>query len=104
MNDSASAPQKNKTGTESEDRGLVDRPWFVLTTVFTLTGAFGIPMILLCRGFNQRQKIVWSVIAFFYTLAMIAVLIAVLVWSYRRFIDSMGGVPLDQAQASPRGH
>jgi len=95
MNDSASTQQKNKPEAEPEDRGLVDRPWFVLTTVFTLTGAFGIPMILLCRRFSRRQKIVWSVIAFFYTIAMIAILIAILAWSYQRLIHSMEGVPLD---------
>lgn len=95
MNDSASAPKKSNPEAEFEDRGLVDRPWFVLTTVFTLTGAFGIPMILLCRRFSRRQKIVWSLIAFFYTIAMIALLIAILVWSYQRLIHSMEGVPLD---------
>lgn len=90
-----SSPTTKPKPTGEEERSLIDKPWFVLATVFALTGALGIPMICICRGFTFRQKIWWSIVAVLYTAAMIAVLIAVLLWSYRRFVDVMSGMPTE---------
>lgn len=82
----APSPQPTK---QKEETLLIDKPRFVLATIFLFAGALGIPMIWVCRGFNTRQKIFWTIAAFLYTLAMLGVLGWVLVYYYNQLKQAM---------------
>ena len=82
---------KSTVADESQTRrGVIDDPWFVLSTIFIAAGAFGIPMIWICRGFSRRWKVIWSILAFFYTLAMVGFLLAFIQWSIQSLWQQLG--------------
>jgi len=56
----------------------------VFATLFLVTGCLGIPLLWMSSRFSRPERIVWSVAVTLYTLVLIAVVVAVFIWSYRR--------------------
>lgn len=61
----------------------------VLATLFLGTGAFGIPLLWISGKFSRSERIVWSMLAVLYTLAMVAVLVIAVWWLIAAFMPAM---------------
>ena len=81
---------------------LIDNPWVhgnsadeplgkigrsklaILTTVFLVAGVLGVPLILYSPVFSKLEKIFWSVAAAIYSVVLLYILYAVIVWAQSR--------------------
>ena len=74
----------------SQTRGglsdLVQNKWLVLAVLFTVTGAIGLPLLWVNRKFSTLERFFWSIVVTLYTIILIAIVIAILTWSYRQIM------------------
>jgi heme/copper-type cytochrome/quinol oxidase subunit 2 len=56
----------------------------VFATLFLVTGCLGVPLLWISSRFSRLERIVWSVVVTLYTAALIALVVAVCIWAYRR--------------------
>lgn len=74
----ASSPKSGMTSELIQSRGAV------LAMLFLATGALGIPLLWMNRNFSDTERIVWAIIVTIYTLILIAIAAAIVMWSYRQ--------------------
>lgn len=70
--------------TKSSLHDLAENRAAVFATLFLVTGCLGIPLLWMSSRFSRPERIVWSVIVTLYTAALIALVVAVFIWAYRR--------------------
>ena len=51
----------------SDLQGLVHKRWVVLAVLFGVTGALGLPLLWVSRGFRLPGKLAWSILVTLYT-------------------------------------
>lgn len=59
----------------------------VLSILFLVTGAIGIPLLWVSPRFSRGEQVFWTIVVSLYTLSLLAVFGGVLWWFYRRLID-----------------
>ncbi len=67
---------------------MTDSRWMVLAILFGVTGALGIPLLWVSKRFSLVERIFWSIVVTIYTLALVGVTAAIVMWSYQMI---MGG-------------
>jgi hypothetical protein len=79
-------PDDMPASEHAEDRGsdLIQSRAAVFAILFLVTGALGIPLLWMNQKFNHTERIVWSVVVTIYTVILIAVACAIVMWSYRQ--------------------
>ena len=65
----------------SAARRAVDNPWLMLAMLFLVTGALGLPLLWISRGFSAASKFVLSIVVLIYT--------AALLWAFWLFLVFM---------------
>jgi len=61
----------------------------ILLILFCVTGAIGLPLLWISSGFSKTEKVLWSLANLVYTLALIALCIAICMWAYARVLQSL---------------
>lgn len=59
---------------------------FILVILFFVTGALGLPLLWISTQFSATEKVLWSLANLVYTLALIALCIAICIWAYSRIL------------------
>jgi uncharacterized RDD family membrane protein YckC len=55
----------------SAARRALDNPWLMLLLLFLVTGALGLPLLWISRGFSTASKFVLSIVVVIYTVALL---------------------------------
>ena len=79
--DTARGERANGTSPLGE---LLQNRLAVLALLFLVTGCLGIPLLWVNKRFTTGQRVLWSIVVTLYTVALVAIVAAVWVWSYRR--------------------
>lgn len=79
--DTARGERANGTSPLGE---LLQNRLAVLALLFLVTGCLGIPLLWVNKRFTTGQRVLWSIVVTLYTAALVAIVAAVWVWSYRR--------------------
>lgn len=69
-------------------RELVDSPVLLLSTLFFVTAALGIPLLWQSRAFSHATKWILTVVVLAYTALLFWLFWLVMSWSYHRIVDS----------------
>ena len=72
-----------QTGGGGTDK-LIQSKLAVLACLFLVTGFLGLPLLWMNRRFSTAERLFWSIVVTIYTLVLIAIVGAVLVWVYRQ--------------------
>lgn len=81
--------EKRASRPRTEWEILIKSRRFILLILFLVTGALGLPLLWISSRFSTTEKVFWSTINILYTLAMIAVVVAICMWSYSRILDAL---------------
>jgi hypothetical protein len=84
-------PAKSSAAAEPKWRKLADNPYAVLALIFLVTGCLGIPVIMICRAFSPRQKVLWIVVSILYTTLLFVLVGIICVWAYGNIMKAMNG-------------
>jgi hypothetical protein len=68
----------------SNQSELIQSRGAVLAALFLVTGVFGIPLLWMNRKFSTIERIVWTIIVTIYTIVLVLIVWAIVVWSYRQ--------------------
>ncbi|MCM2369428.1 hypothetical protein [Aporhodopirellula aestuarii] len=64
------------------EAGTIEKSkWAVLTVLFVVTGAFGMPLLWRSDRFSRLEKCFWGVIVLAYTAALLYGMVMVIRWS-----------------------
>lgn len=80
-------PQKNGTDgakPEKKKRKMFQSRRAVLSILFLVTGAIGIPLLWTCPHFSRGERLFWAVIVSLYTAALLYGTGAIIWWVYRQ--------------------
>lgn len=80
-----SGPASARTGSSSF-HDLLESRAAVLGILFFVTGALGLPLLWLSSRFSWPARIFWAVVVTVYTVALIALVVMVLHWSYNQIV------------------
>lgn len=80
---------KRTSRPRTEWERLMQSRKFVLMILFFVTGALGLPLLWISAQFSATEKLLWSLANLAYTLALIALCIAICVWAYSRILMAM---------------
>lgn len=67
---------------------MYDDPWLLLSMLFFVTAALGIPMLWKSRAFSPLGKVLLTVVVIAYTLLLFWLVWQVMLWSYNRVMDA----------------
>lgn len=67
---------------------MYDDPWLLLSMLFFVTAALGIPMLWKSRAFSPLTKTVLTIVVIAYTLFLLWLTWQVMLWSYNRVVDA----------------
>ncbi|QDT13690.1 hypothetical protein [Planctomycetes bacterium K23_9] len=59
----------------------------VLSILFLVTGAIGVPLLWVNPNFSRGEQVFWTIVVCLYTLTLLAVFGGIMWWLYRRLID-----------------
>jgi hypothetical protein len=59
----------------------------VLGTMFLVTGALGLPLLWYSPVFSKLEKLLWTLIVLIYTLTLLGITWAILLWCYRLLVS-----------------
>lgn len=82
------SPPAHQSVAKAAASSMTDGRWMVLAILFGVTGALGIPLLWVSKKFSLAERIFWSIVVTIYTLALVGVTAAIVMWSYRMI---MGG-------------
>lgn len=68
---------------------MYDDPWLLLSMLFFVTAALGIPMLWKSRAFSPLTKALLTVVVTAYTLLLLWLTWQVMLWSYHRVANSV---------------
>lgn len=77
------APPATSRDKSSAKVSMTDSRWMVLAILFGVTGALGIPLLWVSKRFSLVERIFWSIVVTIYTLALVGVTAAIVMWSYQ---------------------
>lgn len=72
-----------QTGGGGTDK-LIQNKLAVLACLFFVTGFLGLPLLWMNRRFSTAERFFWAIIVTLYTLALIAIVVAIFMWVYRQ--------------------
>ena len=67
---------------------MYDNPWLMLSMLFFVTAALGIPFLWRSRAFSTVTKLLLTVVVLAYTALLFWLTWQVMVWSYNRVIEA----------------
>ncbi|MEM9587172.1 MAG: hypothetical protein AAGA03_07815 [Planctomycetota bacterium] len=89
----AKPPTDHAIGTTPSDSGsslmeMAQNKLVVLGILFGVTGFLGLPLLWMNKQFTQTERILWAILNTIYTCGLIALAVAVCMWSYRQIMGS----------------
>jgi hypothetical protein len=83
-------PLNNGNGeTGASWKEMYDDPWLLLSLLFFVTAALGIPMLWKSRAFSPLAKLLLTIVVIAYTLLLLWLTWQVMLWSYNRVAKSV---------------
>ncbi|MDX1945182.1 MAG: hypothetical protein SFU86_07230 [Pirellulaceae bacterium] len=70
-------------------RRAMDNPWVMLTMLFFVTAALGLPFLWMSRGFSTVGKLVATILVLAWTALILWLFWLVMVWCFTRIWDSL---------------
>lgn len=67
---------------------MYDNPWLMLSMLFFVTAALGIPFLWRSRAFSVPMKLLLTVVVLAYTVLLFWLTWQVMVWSYNRLLEA----------------
>ena len=64
----------------------IQNKWMVLVVLFLMTGALGIPLLWMNKGFSKAERIIWSIAVTIYTTILVAIVVWICLWAYNRIM------------------
>jgi hypothetical protein len=80
----AAHPVAEQTGYAPPRKDFLQNRGAVLAILFLVTGVLGLPLLWINRKFSNVERVLWSIIVTLYTVALVALVAAIVVWAYRR--------------------
>jgi hypothetical protein len=81
-------PESEELGSPVKPRnGKLQSRVAVLSILFLVTGAIGVPLLWMNPNFSRTERVLWTVVVSLYTLSLLAVFGGVVWWLYQRLID-----------------
>jgi hypothetical protein len=71
---------------QTEWERMISSRKFILMMLFLVTGALGLPLLWMSPALSPLEKILWSIVNLIYTLALIAICIAICTWAYSQLM------------------
>lgn len=68
----------------AEPQRLIDQPLPILVMLFGVTGALGIPVLWMSRGFSTQGKWVLSIVVTLYTIFILWIFALIMLWCWGR--------------------
>ncbi|MBD54902.1 MAG: hypothetical protein CMM05_07465 [Rhodopirellula sp.] len=65
---------------------LIQSKLAVLACLFLVTGFLGLPLLWMNRKFSTAERFLWAIIVIIYTLALIGLVAAIVLWCYKQII------------------
>lgn len=65
---------------------LIQSKLAVLACLFLVTGFLGLPLLWMNRRFNTAERFLWAVVVIVYTLVLIGLVGAIVVWCYNQIV------------------
>jgi hypothetical protein len=67
---------------------MYDDPWLLLSLLFFVTSALGLPVLWKSRAFSPLGKVLLTVVVLAYTLLLLWLTWQVMLWSYHRVMNA----------------
>lgn len=80
--DSVGNPPAGYAGAEK----LIQSKLAVLACLFLVTGFLGLPLLWMNRGFSTAERLLWAIVVTIYTLALIGLVVAIVLWCYKMIV------------------
>jgi cobalamin synthase len=80
----AAAKSSSSGKPSSSQSELIQSRGAVLAALFLVTGALGIPLLWMNHKFSNVERIVWTIIVTIYTIILVLIVWAIVMWSYRQ--------------------
>ncbi len=71
----------------SKYNGILANRWAILSLLFFVTAALGLPLLWISPAFTRSEKWLWSVVITVYTIILIAITALIVWWSYNRIAE-----------------
>lgn len=68
---------------------MYDDPWLLLSMLFFVTAALGLPMLWKSRAFSPLVKVLLTVVVIAYTLLLFWLTWQIMLWSYHRVANQL---------------
>ena len=65
---------------------LIQSKLAVLACLFLVTGFLGLPLLWMNRKFSTAERFLWAFIVIIYTLALIGLVAAIVLWCYKQIM------------------
>ena len=65
---------------------LIQNKFAVLACLFLVTGFLGLPLLWMNRRFSSAERLLWAIVVTIYTLALIGLVAAIVLWCYRQIV------------------
>ena len=65
---------------------LIQSKLAVLACLFLVTGFLGLPLLWMNRRFSTAERFLWAIVVTIYTLALIGLVGAIVLWCYKQIV------------------
>lgn len=65
---------------------LIQSKLAVLACLFLVTGFLGLPLLWMNRRFSAAERLLWAIIVTIYTLVLIGLVGAIVIWCYQQLV------------------
>ncbi len=80
----AAQHSQTRAGKQSSLQSLLENKLAVLSMLFLVTGALGIPVLWMSPKFSTFERWLWTILNSIYTAGLIWIVVQICLWSWRR--------------------